>query len=300
MHGHSKCLPPIDDKLGEESMTWNRSCRQYAPFKPNTHRIATVSASFGDLHDFVGRAYRTHMLHSLVQGDDMHVMCDPIVESMWNKQAFLLKLLYEQMLLLEENRYDWLFWADRDTLLLDHCRPTSSFLPPGKSSRGDAEEIHLIAAEDGNGLNAGVFFIRVSNWSIYFLESVLAYRHYRPEINLRFSEQSAMADLLKTPEFSAGKVYVPWHWFNAYPNSDDGHGPQGYEMNDNEEGLREFQARRGDFLVHFAGDWKKDEPMGEWEEKIAEMKNPWEQKRIQRDVSVEVKKFWEEKGYSYD
>ena len=57
-------------------------------------------------------------------------------------------------------------------------------------------EINLIATHDPNGLNNGIFLLRVSQWAVSLFTAILAYRHYNPNVHLRFSEQSTMELLL--------------------------------------------------------------------------------------------------------
>lgn len=301
-HGEPSCLPPLTNEFVDAAVAWNTSCRKYSPFTPGRVRLATLSVSYGEQKPYIARALRTHLLHGLIHGDDMHVMCSPMVDGMWNKQAFLLSVLLEQMLLPPEERYEWIFWADRDSIILDYCRPKSSFLPPEHTNLHDTDDdsakhnqIHLLATKDVNGLNAGVFFLRVHPWSIAFLENVLAYRFFNPGVHLPFSEQSAMSNVLESAEFSPHVVYAPWEWFNTYPNSD--FGPEEYRKREDVEGLLHFQSRRGDFLMHFAGSWDKEEPMEAWLDVTENMGNVWEQKRVQRDISDDVKTFWKERGY---
>lgn len=65
--------------------------------------------------------------------------------------------------------------------------PLSIFLPP----RG-FEHVNLVVAKDRNGLTNGVFFFKVGQWSTKMFASALSVREYMPEVELRYSEQSAM------------------------------------------------------------------------------------------------------------
>jgi mannan polymerase II complex MNN10 subunit len=92
-HGDSKCLPEVSPELIEEATTKRATCRKYSPFATGRARIATVTAHFGKSKEYYQRAFRTHLLHALVHGTEVRVMCDPIVDDLWNKPAFILNLL---------------------------------------------------------------------------------------------------------------------------------------------------------------------------------------------------------------
>lgn len=48
-------------------------------------------------------------------------------------------------------RLEWMFWVDRDTIILDSCRSLLSFLPaparqqPNETGPDPAEEVHFLA-----------------------------------------------------------------------------------------------------------------------------------------------------------
>jgi hypothetical protein len=71
------------------------------------------------------------------------------------------------------------------------------FLPPP-----EFENIHLLATNDRHGLNNGVFLLRVNAWSLKLFHNALAFHHYRPDIKLKYSEQSGMEEVLKEVNFS--------------------------------------------------------------------------------------------------
>jgi len=56
---------------------------------------------------------------------------------------------------------------------------------------------HLLVAEDFNGINIGIFLIRVSKFSLRFMMETSVYRSFHPNEPLKFLEQTAMAELLK-------------------------------------------------------------------------------------------------------
>lgn len=307
-HGDSKCLPEVSPEFMQAATVKRAKCRKYSPFASARSRIGIVTAHFGEAKEHYQMAFQTHLFHSLVHGTEVRVMCDPIVDDLWNKPAYILDLLFREMMKPEKERLEWIQWVDRDTLILDQCRPISSFLPREKGRYGSwwrrddeqreeqqphANTTHLLVTEDWNGLNNGVFLFRVSGWAIELFTAILAFRHYRPEVDLPFSEQSAMEQVLRTEQFRDQTRYVPQHWFNAY----EGGAAQMFEDREDEEGLKQFQARRGDYLVHFAGHSRKDQAIRDWKSMLDQSGDVWEENRAQRDVSQEIETFWKGLGY---
>jgi mannan polymerase II complex MNN10 subunit len=301
-YGSSQCLPEIDKELVRKSISKHAVCRENSPFGPTDVRVGTVTAHFGGQHDFQRKALTTHLLHSLIHGTDVHVLCDPIIDDLWNKPAFLLNLLMREMLKPQEERLHWIMWVDRDTLILDQCRPMSSFLPP-EPSPADSEAwwedpkssntTHLLITNDFNGLNNGVFFVRVNRWAVEFFTAILAFRHFRPEVELKWTEQSAMEEVIKHPKFSMQVQTVPQYWFNgyAYKSAHD------FKERVDENGLEEESVRRGDYLVHFAGHPTKREAINGWTNMLEDLPDVWEQKTTIRDIAGEVGEFWSHRGF---
>jgi mannan polymerase II complex MNN10 subunit len=94
---------------------------------------------------------------------------------------------------------------DRDAMILDQCRPISSFLPKDKSRttswwrRSQSQEggtnrtdVNLLVTNDFSGLNNGTFILRVNEWAVSLFTAVLAFRHFESHVELPFTEQSAM------------------------------------------------------------------------------------------------------------
>ncbi|PVH97744.1 glycosyltransferase family 34 protein [Periconia macrospinosa] len=325
-HGSTTCMQPISSYTHSKARTTRRLCDMHSPFNLTTTpsrspRIAALIAHYGSDRAY-GPALQTHLLHGLVHEHEVHVLCDPIVDAVWNKPAFLLKLMMEEMMKPEEKRLEWIFWSDRDTMILDQCRPISSFLPPqrstqdpprptptpglftrllfkiglGSSGSNGPKNVHLLIANDKNGLNAGIFLLRVSHTSISFLTAILSYPTHHRKTRLRFKEQTAMSLLISTPEFRPHIQIVPQHWFNSYTGAT----VFAERMNTTglEGGFREGYVRRGDFLVHFAGNKKKEQNVKQWAEMLDKEGVVWANKGgIQRDGHQEVTKFWKDLGY---
>jgi hypothetical protein len=90
--------------------------------------------------------------------------------------------------------------------------PLEIFEPPS-----DFSHINWLAGKDYNGLNAGVFLLRVNQWSLNLLTRTMTYKHYHPDEEYQFEEQTILAHLTEEDdEFKHESIYVPKAWFNAY------------------------------------------------------------------------------------
>ena len=270
-YGSTQCLPSVLPELLQKSVEKHATCSKYSPFCTSQIRIATVTAHYGGLegNEHYTKAFASHLEHALVHGTEVYVLCDKMIDNLWNKPAFILDLLLRKMIKPESKRLEWLVWVDRDTLILDQCRPATSFLRSSTSNPPLAKwwrrtshvrsqdldksspEINLLETNDTNGLNNGIFLLRVSRWMVSLFTAILAYRRYNPTVKLKFTEQSAMELVLKDDRFKDQVQSVPQQWFNAYSHG----GPKEFlERNDTkEEGLEDVHARRGDWMIHFAG-----------------------------------------------
>lgn len=156
----------------------------------------------------------------------------------WQKILSLSRIMYDA---LETGSYDWLFWTDSDTLILNDRIELESFLPPDLPElQQDEQQVHVLMARDHRGWNNGVFFIRVHPWSLAYLLRTYFFPDFYPRF--RSFEQSAMARLYEGYEdVRKHMVNVPMRWFNAYPSGKD-----------------VYNARQVDFQIHFPGDANKN------------------------------------------
>lgn len=114
--------------------------------------------------------------------------------------------------------------------------PWSIFLPPSDSY----SHVHIVGNNDGGGFNAGVFLVRVCEWSVKVFADSLALPEIRSDIKLRPHnvEQDAMEWVFGRDEDHEHIVYTPQYWFNGYK----GNTPRG---------VRDVEP--GDMMRHFAG-----------------------------------------------
>jgi mannan polymerase II complex MNN10 subunit len=287
-HGASNCLPDFGDKLRAAAVERNHTCAQYAPFPAaETRRVAFATITTGKPAEAYQRAIQSQMFAAAVHGTAVHVLCEQLSDGAWNKIAYLLNLVMNEMLKPADERLEWIMWIDRDAIVLDPCRPLSSFLPPDTPEYAD---VNLITNNDAFGLNAGVFLFRVGDWATDLFNTILAFRYYRPDVELVLAEQTAMEKIIREDKWTKHVTRVPWYWFNAYPDEDDSVKKyrEGLETDD----LEWFRARKGDFVVHFAGDDGRSGRMPDWLDMLEQVGNVYEKKEQQRDVTKEVAAFW--------
>ncbi|KAK0750599.1 hypothetical protein B0T18DRAFT_321234, partial [Schizothecium vesticola] len=175
-------------------------------------RFAKISIMTGFENTVYERALDTHVQHALRHGYPIFIGRQSAINGIYNKIAYILNILLCELYKTPENRVEWLFYFDADTIVMNPEIPLEIFEPPP-----DFAHIHFMVTRDHNGLNAGVFFIRVSEWSLRLLLRVLTHKHYHPEEKHRWEEQTVLAQLTETDEgFRYRSIYVPKAWFNPY------------------------------------------------------------------------------------
>ncbi|KAI9498671.1 galactosyl transferase GMA12/MNN10 family-domain-containing protein [Zychaea mexicana] len=133
--------------------------------------------------------------------------------------------------------YDWIFWTDMDCVIMNSEQSLNDLLdklrneyPEGKDAFD--KNVDFIASRPPRDpmLNAGVFFLRNTEWSMQFLNEVQDFKEW---YNKRPSyEQGAMADVANKYKSHVYLLYPDVHTFNTFPK---------------------FYSP-GDFIVHYAPD----------------------------------------------
>ncbi|PSK51600.1 hypothetical protein B9Z65_2867 [Elsinoe australis] len=257
-HVTDTLVPPARDLLGARS------------------RVGKVTIIFGGAAIYE-RAVRTHEAHDAVHGYPLHVLRHGILDDVWSKPGYILALLLRELAKPESERLQWLLWVDADTILLNPYVGVETFLPPSP----EFDDVHLMVTRDWNGLNNGVFPVRVNQWAVDLFAAIVSYRFYNPGKPLVFRDQSAMDELLKDARFRRNVVWAPQRWFNAY-------------QGEHNETLAPFQVRRGDFLVHFAGVGDREKRMLYWLERAEEHLPDWEIEVQHTSYPSEAREFWRE------
>ncbi|EMD62821.1 glycosyltransferase family 34 protein [Bipolaris sorokiniana ND90Pr] len=287
-YGHTQCMPDFDKHWKEQAAIRKKSCAKHAPFETKeTRRVALASITTGKKVEAYQRAVQSHMLHAAVHDTSAHILCEDLADGAWNKIAFLLHLVQNELLKPNNTRLEWILWIDRDAIIMDPCRPLSSFLPPDTPEYAN---VNLIVNRDAGDLNAGLFLFKVNEWSANLFSTILGYRYYRPDDHLPSAEQTAMSRLLSEPGWAGKAAWVPWYWFNAYPAPNNS--IVDFAAGAQPKSLRWFQARKGHFVVHFAGDEGRNARMLDWLDVIESM-DVWKEGTAKVDVTAEVKKYWD-------
>jgi hypothetical protein len=198
--------------------------------------------------------------------------------------------------------------------------PLEIFLPP--DSVAELSNVHLLMASNWDGLNSGVFALRVHPWSVSLLSAVLAYPVYRAEAlqKDRFRDQSAFQWLIQaedspladTPmEGQDNWAEVPMRWFNSLPinnafaknndwifnhNMTDELFDKGTdEVYDDGNGktVQPWKVRQGDMVVHCAGSSAVRESwMSGWLRRAESNLPEWSNATKQEELKIEATAFW--------
>ncbi|KAL2373302.1 hypothetical protein RJ035_002056 [Blastomyces gilchristii] len=230
------------------------------------------------------RALKTHEEHSRRLGYPLFKLQAPVLDGFWNKMAIILSVLLQELQKPVDDRLEWLLYFDADTVLMNPNMPLETFLPPPH-----LPHVHLLLSKDWNGMNSGVFLIRVHPWSVQLLTATTAYPIYNPNVELRWFDQSAMGNLIKENDyFRRSTVYCPLRWFNAYMRA-----PNGLDLNP--DSPSHLQVHPGDLLVHFPGTPKEklDETLGPYMAIAESHRAEWEQPLENTGYIKETESFWE-------
>ena len=238
--------------------------------------VAKVSAIYGEYNEYYERAVSTHERHAERHGYPCHILRNPVApgeghRGYWNKMLYLQSMLVQELGKPEDFRAKWLMWFDADSIIINEEIPVEIFLPPT-----DFHHIHFLVTKDENGLNSGVFFLRVDQRSVALTTKVLGFPIFRPEVDLGFSaDQQAMALVLQEPQFLRHTVWQPRLWYNTYQRS------SGYE------------GKRGNLLVHFPGLEDRWTQMSTWLNLVSHPKVvEWHAPLGQTTYPADVDRFW--------
>jgi hypothetical protein len=269
LHLPFAALPPQVIHLGTDAMPIN------TPSSSGGHGIGKCTVMHGKYGSGDLSAFDTHLRHSEIHHYPIFVLDRPIVDGLWSKEAALLAVLLHEMSKPKETRLRWLMWFDADTLVVNPLIPAETFLPPEDGLDG----INLLVTADWNGLNNGVFLLRVCAWSVDFLTNILSDPSYKPDEDLPFSEQSATERTTQDPRYASACIYVPPRWFNSYPRCED-------------EPWTKYQVERGDMMVHFAVVGDRPGMIRAFYEHVASEREKWEVPIGETTLPEEIAGFW--------
>ncbi|KAL5338596.1 hypothetical protein BJX70DRAFT_398542 [Aspergillus crustosus] len=242
-----------------------------------SRRITIVSMLHGARNNLYERALQSHRRHAERWGYGMDVLEHEIAAGYWNKPSYLLSIVVRELTRPVAERVEWLMWVDADSIILNPAIPLEIFLPPSSPS-SSTNEIHLIATKDHKGLDTGIFFLRVHQWSVKMLIEVMAYPLYNPSADLGAqTDQAAMEKVLTQDTYAANVTYLPRTWINTY------------------EWAHGFEGARGNLLVHFPGlgEQQRSAHMSRWLDVVETGSEEWEVPVSETWYLNDAEAFWE-------
>ena len=226
------------------------------------------------------RCIRSYTEYGKQWGFPTHILRNDVVghgewlELLFSKPLYLLSLMVAEMAKPRDQRTQWLVFFDSDTILLNPHVPWDAFLPP----EDRFSDINVVATKDWNGFNAGVFFLRVTEWTLKMLSQVVGYKMLRPEVELGPNvEQSCFRHVFTHDGFREPVVYFPVRFFNTFEQSWGKMPP----------------PQPGEILIHFSGmKGDKYKSMGKYfeilEQKPESLQIPFEE----TFYPTEIEAFW--------
>ena len=101
------------------------------------------------------------------------------------------------LMLLGKNSLTLHSWFDADTVVVNAKIPLEMFLPPSP----EFDHVHFLCGSDHHGLNDGAFLLRVHPYSLHLMAAALSVESLRPEVDLKYSEQSAIEHVVQSHYF---------------------------------------------------------------------------------------------------
>jgi hypothetical protein len=288
------------------------------------YRIAKVSMLYGD-NKLYERALESHIRHGERWGYPTYIKRQNEYCGYWNKPTFMIQQVAQELAKPKRERAEWLMcvssfnshnnstmltakhrWVDADSIILNSNIPAHIFLPPREFSH-----INIVAARDIQGLNTGVFFVRVHPWTISMFVDGMAFPLCNPSIDLgNDADQAAMARTVEKSSggpdgygFKRGIVYLPRSMFNIYELP-------GYSRDGRTDVLRNFtgfiephayEGQKGDFLVHLPGLFGDREPlMSDWLDMVENRQEDWALPLEETTYIKDTQAFWKLYGEAID
>lgn len=257
------------------------------------HSAMLTQDNHASLHDYPIYIMRNEIVPSC---RGLPAKCNPqdahSLAGNWNKELYLQSILITELAKPDSERVDWLMWQDSDSIIVNPSIPLNIFLPP--NGIAEAQNVHLVATKDDAEINTGVFFLRVSSWSVRFLTTCLAVPvTASPYEDLGWSyDQITMATLLEEDdEFKSGVVRQPRRWYNAYGTEEayapgehtEYHGPQ-------------VNGGKGKVLnMHFPGmsNEQRMPLIRKWLQRLEE-ETGWDAPPEETGLRDEIEEFWKD------
>ncbi|KAG7123357.1 hypothetical protein HYQ45_013846 [Verticillium longisporum] len=234
--------------------------------------------------------YHHYIATNQAVGDLIENEADRRPQGAWTKPAYLLSLIVAELEKPEDERLEWIFWFDADTVVVNPSTPLEVFLPP--KSDEDLASVHLLIAANWDGLNSGAFALRVHPWIG----------------KDRFRDQSAFQYLLQDDKSPLANSYTKVN--NAFSKNGQGwlfgkkmegalfdNGTTEIYDDGNGGKIQPWKIMQGDMIVHFAGTTAggtRDSWMGPWLDRVEALLPEWNNVTTQHRLRDETDKFWSE------
>ncbi|KAK4692973.1 hypothetical protein P7C71_g4332, partial [Lecanoromycetidae sp. Uapishka_2] len=161
---------------------------------------------------------------------------------------------------------------DTDLMLVNQEIQWEVFLPPETTF----PDIHFLATNEPHwSFNAGLFFMRVNDFSLIMLIESLSMR-FRPDLFFASPEQDAMNFVMEQEGYRDHVIYQPRHWYN---------------LQIKEEG-EDFY--KGAMSIHFRG-WDPEEKLIHMREWLGKTESDPQQFNIplsQLNLTAEIDEYW--------
>ncbi|RMY64806.1 hypothetical protein D0863_09548 [Hortaea werneckii] len=271
---HSFSIGPTEiEHTTRESL---QAINNFAPasWRAPRAKVTKVTALFGEENEIYEAAIRTHDEHNRLHGYEMKVLREKVVSSFWSKPAYLLATLVDELAKPAEVRTEWIMWTGPDIILLNPQIPLEVFLPPQDLD----DQVHFIGTHDHHGLNTGVFFLRVHEWSVKMLIEVLATPKSSPAVleHAYEKDKAVLEEVLTHPDWREYVLYQPRPWWNAYQLD-----------------ATEYESGRGALLVHFHGlEGDKWSSMSHYLEEVGSSNSTWSVPLAMTNYEGEVSDYW--------
>jgi galactosyl transferase GMA12/MNN10 family len=132
--------------------------------------------------------------------------------------------------------------------------------------------------------------MRVNDWTLHLMAAAISIETFRPEVDLKYSEQSAIEHLVKNEPMYVNKTaIVPQRWYNAFmgPREWDGRVKPHRQITGN-------SVVEGDLLVHFAGQGDtKVIRMTKFMNAYDKNFSAWQVELHDTEYEKEIEEFWE-------
>jgi len=252
-------------------------------------KIGKLSMLYGNPGQLYERALAAHKPHNDRHGYRFDVLYEKTLPSYWTKPAYILQHLLTELAKPEVDRLEWLVWFDADAVLMNPNIPLEIFLPPTE----EWSHIHCVVTNDHRGLNNGVFFLRVHEWSVWLMNACLGTETFDPAMRLEFGDQSALMYWLDQERFQNNTMHVPQRWFNAYPGYRGERNDLFSDPTQPQNKFRPNSVKEGDLLVHHAGHKsQRTQRMQPWIDLAEQHSAVWEMEVEQTTYMHEIEEFW--------